>query len=91
MDKVLKRKWVKALRSRKFKQERGHLGLGNKLCCLGVLSVVATGRPQCLQWRELIDQDPRALIDLNDGKKIKGKFVGGKPFSKIADYIEKHL
>lgn len=38
MDKKLKTKWVKALRSGKYKQGKGVLRtVDNKFCCLGVL------------------------------------------------------
>lgn len=41
MDKRLKKKWVKALRSGEYEQGRGHLCRDGKYCCLGVLCVVA--------------------------------------------------
>lgn len=37
MDKAIKRKWVKALRSGKYKQAREALKRGDRYCCLGVL------------------------------------------------------
>jgi len=37
MDKRVKAKWVKALRSGKYKQGRGALKTKNGYCCLGVL------------------------------------------------------
>lgn len=38
MDKAIKRKWVKALRSGKYKQGKGHLkDERGRFCCLGVL------------------------------------------------------
>ena len=41
MDKELKEKWVKALRSGAWKQARGRLRDGDAYCCLGVLCKVA--------------------------------------------------
>lgn len=37
MDKKIKEKWVKALRSKKYKQTRGSLKDDSGYCCLGVL------------------------------------------------------
>jgi hypothetical protein len=37
LDRKIKRAWVKALRSRKYKQGREYLRDGNEYCCLGVL------------------------------------------------------
>lgn len=37
MNKELKEKWIKALRSGKFKQGRSFLNANDKYCCLGVL------------------------------------------------------
>jgi hypothetical protein len=41
MDKELKEKWVKALRSGAWKQARGRLCDGDAYCCLGILCKVA--------------------------------------------------
>ena len=38
MDKKLKRKWLEALRSGKYKQGNTFLNRNNKFCCLGVLA-----------------------------------------------------
>lgn len=37
MDAKVKRLWLKALRSGKYKQGQGRLRRGSKFCCLGVL------------------------------------------------------
>lgn len=37
MKKEIKEKWLKALRSGKYKQGQHYLKLGNNFCCLGVL------------------------------------------------------
>lgn len=37
MNAAIKRRWVKALRSGKYKQGRGLLKQGDEFCCLGVL------------------------------------------------------
>jgi hypothetical protein len=41
MDPQLKRKWLIALRSGRYKQGRDQLKRGRKFCCLGVLADVA--------------------------------------------------
>lgn len=38
MNKWVKRKWVKALRSGEYRQDHGFLVTDNGLCCLGVLA-----------------------------------------------------
>jgi hypothetical protein len=37
MDQQIKKQWVEALRSGKYKQGTGHLRTGDNYCCLGVL------------------------------------------------------
>ena len=37
MNKKVKQKWIKALRSGKYKQGRGYLRYNDKYCCLGVI------------------------------------------------------
>lgn len=37
MDRELKAKWIKALRSGKYRQGHGYLNEGGNFCCLGVL------------------------------------------------------
>lgn len=41
MNKQLRDEWVKALRSGEYKQGIGHLQIGHRFCCLGVLCVVS--------------------------------------------------
>ena len=45
MDKKIKKKWLKALRSGKYKQGRDALRIGNKFCCLGVLCDLVDSGP----------------------------------------------
>lgn len=44
MDKKIKTKWVKALRSNRYKQGHGKLYDGDVYCCLGVLCRVVGAR-----------------------------------------------
>lgn len=47
MKKEIKDLWVKALRSREFKQTTGRLFDGSSYCALGVLSLLALLEGQC--------------------------------------------
>ena len=38
MNQTVKEKWLQALRSKEYEQNRGCLKDGNKFCCLGVLT-----------------------------------------------------
>jgi hypothetical protein len=94
MDADLKAKWVEALRSGKYQQQRGELGSGTKLCCLGVFSTVATGGPTYMPWAHELGCDSRFvkyLIEMNDGERVDGEWEGGATFSDIADFIEENL
>lgn len=103
MDAKLKNKWIKALRSGKFKQ--GLLKLvssDKKYCCLGVLCVVGKFRG----WRRRYNLPDRIAkkvfgdAGLNNGKEVHIKGVknelashndNGATFKEIADAIEKQL
>lgn len=69
MDKKIKKRWVAALRSGKYKQGRGHLRKGKDrrsatYCCLGVLCDIATDKP----WRKR-NRDPEDLLWRNLGNR----------------------
>lgn len=98
MNKKLKQKWVKTLRSGKYKQGKGELRSpdGSRYCCLGVLHLCKGGqlRPGqgttsskvkngFISTKILPVLTQRALAEMND--------IGGKSFSDIADYIEVNL
>ena len=103
MDAKIKRLWVKALRSGKYRQARETLRKGNgSMCCLGVLCEI-----QGIDWRTSVDRGmalsttdiPRkfnaglreyqrnTLGNLNDGTEKIRKHS----FREIADYIAKNL
>ena len=46
MNPEVKKKWVEALRSGKYKQGKGRLKLGEQYCCLGVLCDLYIKREQ---------------------------------------------
>lgn len=66
MDAELKGKWVKALRSGKYKQGKGVLCDRGKHCCLGVLCRVAGGKYSrgrfTVLGEEAIHHLPRAFL-----------------------------
>lgn len=95
MDKKLKAKWLKALRSGKYKQGMELLKFEGdnkqtRFCCLGVLcdvghirstsSAVIKGKNG--DYRILPQNVQQTLTEMNDG---------GKRFTTIATYIEKNL
>lgn len=107
MDKGIKEKWVKALRSGRYKQIREYLKTDEGYCCLGVLCNIINRR----KWKETIFgecgyQDGATLetyelpIDVRKQAKLHPNTVSkliemndgeGKSFNQIADYIEKKL
>lgn len=94
MDKKLRSKWLKALRSGKFKQAKKTLydKETGGYCCLGVLCSI-NGSKETLNSDNKglgmyggscgINEDQRChLANMNDN---------GKNFKQIADYIEDHI
>jgi len=88
VNKTLKKKWVKALRSGKYKQTRGRLRTKNgaRHCCLGVLCELMgrsdwAGDPQTLPADELEKAGiplvvGTALARMNDGfDPADGEFI----------------
>jgi len=105
MDKRVKSKWLKALRSRKYKQTTGRLRRdGNERCCLGVLADV-----QKMKWK--LDEEDVYRIEFEDwlldaemfygtaagglefevAKQLATMNDGGKKFYQIARWIERNL
>jgi hypothetical protein len=107
MDKKLKAKWVKALRSGEYKQGGGYLFSDGKYCCLGVLLHIehpdhsyledsyAGSLPDSFQVQcGITPAQEDQLARMNDGKKlVAGSCVPGRKygFVAIASYIEAHL
>ena len=100
MKQSLKAKWIRALRSGKFKQAHDYLYHKKAYCCLGVLCKVADiSLRKARDGEQLSDtvrlklgltkRQQQSLIQLNDGTF----YPKGEPrdFSFIADYIEKNL
>lgn len=106
MNKQIKSKWLKALRSGKYKQIQGFLtdstDDGEKgYCCLGVLRDVITpgSRAQheemdwlCKRHSKLSGLDEETQRKLTAMNDGAGAWAGKpQPFTKIADFIEKNL
>ena len=93
MDKKLKAKWVKALRSGKYTQCVGALfdKASETYCCLGVLTKVARRKLDNTQWdfvQKTLKRDVMNLLwKMNDGVEGQRKHS----FPEIADYIEAKL
>lgn len=95
MDAEIKRKWVAALRSGKYRQGFNALSSttreGQVLCCIGVgfcvakpeENVCAHGTTDAAQKLGLTPAQEFALVGLNDDDEAS--------FAAIADYIEQNL
>lgn len=98
MDKKLKAKWVKELRSGKYRQTKHVLAAHGAYCCLGILRCLLpadvrklpidhVGYSHVLNRKQqqaagLVKRQQKSLAGLNDK---------GKSFKQIADYIEENL
>lgn len=106
MDKKLKKEWLKALRSGKYRQAREMLrttwNKHNSYCCLGVLARVAGAKfydgVPTLDGMSIGDGDVEYLDDGFAGlsrttqeKLVKMNDEDGVNFNQIADWIEKNL
>lgn len=105
MKKEWAKKWVKALRSGKYKRGTGQLKKGDKYCCLGVLCEI-TGKPYDGD-RGNLPVEVRVLVNTNNHSGYIENEQGEttislihlndhicpakkKGFKYIADIIEKH-
>ena len=96
MDKAIKEKWVKALRSGRYKQAKECLYNGGGYCCLGVLARVQGAKTNELGDEYLEDDLKKYAAGLRlDSQKVLARMNDGsgndysKTFKEIADYIEK--
>lgn len=89
MDKKLKTKWIKALRSGKYKQCRTILTDGKGYCCIGVLGEISGDVDQGydIASAQFGDKNSAFLQDMNDG----GRGMKKHGFKAIATWIEKNL
>lgn len=103
MNRKLKLKWIKALRSGRYKQATSSLRQEGAYCCLGVLANVAgcrwladepilKGKAVGLRSDEGAYLSPVQFdISSRTQKKLAEFNDDGKTFDEIADYIEKRI
>lgn len=101
MNPKVKRAWVKALRSGKFKQGADHLisgrGRQTEYCCLGVLCHVECGAvPRDLCYLPVDVAVAAGIAVQHTTGTVQGQLADkmndrGVPFKTIATWIEKHL
>jgi hypothetical protein len=103
MNKKIKKLWVSALRSGKYKQGKEYLYGERKYCCLGVLSKLAVDEKVCsrkvafgenevltkpvMKWANLRSPNPK----LGGVRAVTLNDEKGKTFPEIADLINKNL
>lgn len=103
MNSRIKKLWLRALRSRKYKQGKGQLKLGRKdprHCCLGVLCEIAKAEGVIRTYdggRGGLPEKVREWADLYSGLPY-ARGLGlhtmndsGSSFKAIADRIEQYL
>ena len=107
MNKRIKRLWIKALRSRKFRQGNGQLRRGRiapTYCCLGVLCEIAKEEGAIKSYigtNAFLPPKVIAWAELNADNpilswkddKYRAAYLNdaGKTFAEIANRIEKYL
>ena len=95
------RKWIKALRSGRYKQGRKRLRTGNKYCCLGVACKVFSHpfgsdesfAPPDIVFRLALISPAASLvgdIDIKGKTCLAGANDNGATFAEIADFCEAH-
>lgn len=101
MNKTIKRKWIKALRSGEYAQGEGNLKCGPNLdgemeyCCLGVLRAICPELKLKKSGEEemLTPKSTEEKIGLTYKQQIKLAKMNdsGRSFNYIATYIERFL
>lgn len=100
LEPKFKAKWVRALKSGKFKKRTGKLAHGETYCCLGVAACITGSFGKDFGGYTLKRQNaglPNALmsqIGLTSGDEadlIRMNDTEGKSFKEIAQYIQENL
>lgn len=107
LPEAFKEKWLKALRSGKFKQGQSVLKDKDKFCCLGVAARICHVPDEKFRSAAFIEDDfvkrnektikkylPKVLIGDTENiliDKLTSMNDSGKSFNKIANWIEKYL
>jgi hypothetical protein len=97
MKKSWAKKWVKALRSGKYKQTKKTLKDENGYCCLGVLCSIVKPKKRWTYFSTLPDFVTKKVGMINIGgvgyygedKNLANRNDFGDSFEQIADIIEK--
>lgn len=102
MDADIKKKWIEALRSGKYKQGIGFLNNNGKYCCLGVLceamgvvgdptvdGIVGYGGCFKVLNPDVLRKSGLRHVECDD--LIEMNDTERQPFTKIADYIEENI
>ena len=98
LPKLFKKKWLKALRSEKFKQGRTYLQNNNSYCCLGVACRIVHPKKKietiCYIEESLKTKVPKILRG-NTTNPVVQKLTTlndtGESFEEISNWIEKNL
>ena len=91
MEKSIVKRWVKALRSGKYKQAESTLrDLSNRMCCLGVLCDVTKketggdwltrgrfGKSRCIADGSLLPPFVQKILNISSEGKLKEHHIGG--------------
>lgn len=93
-----KEKWIAALRSGEYKQDKGALQTNNGYCCLGVAAHLC-GYMEDKLMNNIGVLTRRTFANIPDGllyaTAIQQELIEmndeGKTFNEIADYIEQNL
>ena len=87
-------KWIKALRSKKYKQGMGRLRCGDKFCCLGVLGDLLD--PSAWDGNTLTHEDerydcylPESILKLRNQKAFSSMNDSRASFNTIASEVER--
>ena len=91
LDGKLKARWVKALRSGKYKQARSVLFNGQAYCCLGVLDVLLGVPKEKIEDNDGIAGGCQKVLPHKIREELANMNDEGGRFTTIANYIEKNL
>ena len=93
MDKKLKARWIKALRSGRYEQTTGVMESFGSYCCLGVLRKIMHPTSKKTAPSEDILCPSHAIeagLHVRSQRKLTELNDEGKTFPEIAAFIEKH-
>lgn len=106
MHKAIADRWIKALRSGRYKQTKNSLELDSKNCCLGVLCRILRAKREVGSegyitfdgWHVLLPTTIERKAGMrsttgyiySSGSSLAGLNDGGTSFKTIADIIEAH-